>query len=75
MRVGVVTISDSRAANVNELEDISGDLLQNLLSESVKLSSVEVARRLIPDNFDGIVEVLKTLVPTCDVILTSGGIF
>uniref|UniRef100_A0A914EC77 molybdopterin molybdotransferase n=1 Tax=Acrobeloides nanus TaxID=290746 RepID=A0A914EC77_9BILA len=73
MRVGVISISDSRSFDTGK-EDVSGTLLLDLLNNSSKLGSVQISRyEIIPDEYDQIVNLLKAYISDSDVILTTGG--
>jgi len=71
MKIAIVTMSDRASAGI--YEDKSGKEIENYLSENVK-NEYEIVYRLIPDDFDKIVETLNELVGMkCALILTTGG--
>jgi len=71
MKIAVVTMSDRASAGI--YEDKSGKEIENYLSENIK-NEYEIVYRLIPDDFDKIVDTLNELVEMrCALILTTGG--
>jgi molybdenum cofactor synthesis domain-containing protein len=63
----VLTVSDGVAAG--EREDLSGDLLAELLAEE----GYEVVRRVVPDERDEIARALAALAGEAALVLTTGG--
>jgi len=71
MKIAIVTMSDRASAGI--YEDKSGKEIEAYLSENIK-NEYEIVYRLIPDDFDKIVETLNELVDMkCSLILTTGG--
>jgi len=71
MKIAIVTMSDRASAGV--YEDKSGKEIKAYLSENIK-NDYEIVYRLIPDDYDKIVETLKELIDMkCALILTTGG--
>jgi molybdenum cofactor synthesis domain-containing protein len=66
-RAAVLTVSDGVHAGVRE--DVSGDLLEELLHAE----GFEVVRRVVPDEVDAIARALRTLADEVPLILTTGG--
>jgi molybdopterin adenylyltransferase len=67
MRAAVLTVSDGVAAG--ERRDESGDLLAELLVGE----GYEVARRVVPDDREGIAGAIVELAEDAAVVLTTGG--
>ena len=67
MNAAVLTVSDGVAAG--EREDASGDLLAGLLAAD----GYDVARRVVPDERNAIVEALRSLAEEARLVLTTGG--
>jgi len=71
MKIAIVTMSDRASAGV--YEDRSGKEIEAYLSENVK-NEYEIVYRLIPDDYEKIVETLNELIGLkCALILTTGG--
>ena len=71
MKIAIVTMSDRASAGI--YEDKSGKEIENYLSENIK-NEYEIVYRLIPDDFDKIVDTLNELIGMkCALILTTGG--
>ena len=71
MKIAIVTMSDRASAGI--YEDKSGKEIENYLSENIK-NEYEIIYRLIPDDFDKIVDTLNELIEMkCSLILTTGG--
>jgi molybdopterin adenylyltransferase len=71
MKIAIVTMSDRASAGI--YEDKSGKEIEAYLSENVK-NKYEIVYRLIPDEYEKIVETLKELIKMeCALILTTGG--
>ena len=71
MKIAIVTMSDRASAGI--YEDKSGKEIEAYLSENIK-NDYEIVYRLIPDDYDKIVETLKELINMkCTLILTTGG--
>jgi molybdopterin adenylyltransferase len=72
VRIGVVSISDRASSGVYEDKGIPA--LQDWLARALR-NPIEWVTRLIPDEQDGISQVLCELVDTqgCDLVLTTGG--
>ena len=71
MKIAIVTMSDRASAGV--YEDKSGKEIKAYLSENIK-NDYEIIYRLIPDDFDTIVDTLNELIEMkCALILTTGG--
>jgi molybdopterin adenylyltransferase len=71
MKIAIVTMSDRASAGI--YEDKSGKEIEAYLSENIK-NDYEVIYRLIPDDYDKIVDTLKELVDMkCSLIMTTGG--
>jgi molybdopterin adenylyltransferase len=71
MKIAIVTMSDRASAGI--YEDKSGKEIEAYLSENVK-NKYEIVYRLIPDEYEKIVETLKELIKMeCSLILTTGG--
>ncbi len=67
MKAAVLTVSDGVHAGTRE--DASGDVLEELLAAE----GFEVARRVVPDEREAIVEALAELAGESRVVLTTGG--
>ena len=67
MRAAVLTVSDGVSAG--EREDRSGEVLAELLAAQ----GYEVQRRVVPDEREAIVEALRELSGSAQVVLTTGG--
>ena len=67
MRAAVLTVSDGVSAG--EREDRSGEVLADLLAAQ----GYEVQRRVVPDEREAIVEALRELSGSAQVVLTTGG--
>jgi molybdopterin adenylyltransferase len=67
VKAAVVTVSDGVAAG--KREDRSGDELARLLAED----GYEVLRRVVPDEYEAIAEVLAELAGEASLVLTTGG--
>ena len=67
MKAAVLTVSDGVHAGTRE--DASGDVLEELLTAE----GFEVARRVVPDERESIVEALAELAGESRVVLTTGG--
>jgi molybdopterin adenylyltransferase len=66
-RAAVLTVSDG--VSVGEREDGSGDALTELLAED----GYDVQRRVVPDDFEVIVEAIDSLADEAGLVLTTGG--
>ena len=70
-RIGVVTVSDRASQGV--YEDLGGPAIKDYLSE-VLTNEWEPVARVIPDDFDRIVDTLRELAGSgCSLIVTTGG--
>ena len=67
MRAAVLTVSDGVAAGSRE--DLSGDLLEELLARE----GYEVGRRVVADDADEIAEAIGELAREAALVLTTGG--
>lgn len=67
MRAGVVTISDGVHTGVRE--DLSGDVLEELLRED----GFDVVRKVVPDEAGEISEAIADLADAALLVLTTGG--
>jgi molybdopterin adenylyltransferase len=67
VKAAVLTVSDGVHAGTRE--DASGDVLEELLAAE----GFEVARRVVPDEREAIVEALAELAGESRVVLTTGG--
>ena len=67
MRAAVLTVSDGVSAG--EREDRSGEVLAELLAAE----GYEVERRVVPDEREAIIEALRELSGSAQVVLTTGG--
>ena len=71
MKIAIVTMSDRASAGI--YEDKSGKEIEAYLQENIK-NEYEVIYRLIPDDYDKIIQTLKELVDMkCSLIMTTGG--
>jgi molybdopterin adenylyltransferase len=71
MKIAIVTISDRASAGI--YEDKSGKEIEKYLIENIE-NNFEIIYRLIPDEFEKIVNTLNELVEEkCSLILTTGG--
>ncbi|WP_024786902.1 MULTISPECIES: molybdopterin adenylyltransferase [unclassified Lebetimonas] len=71
LKVGIVTMSDRASAGI--YEDKSGKEIEKFLNENIQ-NEFEIIYRLIPDEFNEIVNTLKELISLkCSLILTTGG--
>jgi len=70
-KIGIVTISDRASAGI--YEDKSGEEIKKFLKENIT-NEYEIEYRLIPDEFEQIVNTLNELIEKkCSLILTTGG--
>ena len=67
MKAAVLTVSDR--VSRDEAEDVSGDLLEELL----RGEGYEVGRRVVPDERDEIASAIRGLAADAQVVLTTGG--
>ena len=67
MKAAVLTVSDGVSQGVRE--DLSGDVLEELLAEE----GFEVARRVVPDERDAIADAIADLAAEARLVLTTGG--
>ena len=67
MNAAVLTVSDGVSAG--EREDLSGDLLEELLAAD----GFEVTRRVVPDERETISAVIRDLAAEARLVLTTGG--
>ena len=71
VKIGIVTMSDRASAGI--YEDKSGKEIEKFLKENIT-NEFEIIYRLIPDDYEKIVNTLKELVEMkCSLILTTGG--
>ncbi len=71
MKIAIVTMSDRASAGI--YEDKSGKEIEAYLSENVE-NEYEIVYKLIPDDYEKIVETLNELIDMqCVLILTTGG--
>ena len=71
LKIGIITISDRASAGI--YEDKSGKEIEKFLKENIT-NEYETIYRLIPDEFEKIVDTLNELVEKkCSLILTTGG--
>jgi len=71
VKIAVITMSDRASAGI--YEDKSGKEIENFLKENIK-NEFEIIYRLIPDDFNTIVDTLNQAVnEKCSLILTTGG--
>jgi len=70
MKIAIVTMSDRASAGI--YEDKSAQEIQNYLKEHIQ-NEYEIVYRLIPDDFDTIVNTLNELKSQCSLIITTGG--
>jgi len=67
VKAAVLTVSDR--VSRDEAEDVSGDLLEELL----RGEGYEVGRRVVPDERDEIASAIRGLAADAQVVLTTGG--
>jgi molybdopterin adenylyltransferase len=67
VKAAVLTVSDR--VSRDEAEDVSGDLLEELL----RGEGYEVDRRVVPDERDEIASAIRGLAADAQVVLTTGG--
>jgi molybdenum cofactor synthesis domain-containing protein len=67
MKAAVLTVSDG--VHAGEREDLSGDLLEELLEEE----RFDVVRRVVPDDVDAIAAAISELAESASLVLTTGG--
>jgi molybdenum cofactor synthesis domain-containing protein len=67
MKAAVLTVSDG--VHAGEREDLSGDLLEELLEEE----RFDVVRRVVPDDADAIAAAISELAESASLVLTTGG--
>ena len=71
VKIGIVTISDRASAGI--YEDKSGKEIEKFLKENIT-NEFKIIYRLIPDDYQKIVDILNELVNMkCSLILTTGG--
>ncbi len=71
LKIGIVTISDRASAGI--YEDKSGKEIEKFLKENIE-NEFEIIYKLIPDEFEEIVNTLEELIKQkCSLILTTGG--
>ena len=71
LKIGIVTMSDRASQGI--YEDKSGKEIENFLKDNIT-NDFEIIYKLIPDDYDRIVSILKELVnEKCSLILTTGG--
>jgi molybdopterin adenylyltransferase len=71
MKIAIVTMSDRASAGI--YEDKSGKEIEAYLNENVE-NEYEIVYKLIPDDYEKIVETLNELIDMeCALILTTGG--
>ncbi|ACM93404.1 molybdenum cofactor biosynthesis mog [Nautilia profundicola AmH] len=71
VKIAVVTMSDRASAGI--YEDKSGKEIEKFLNENIT-NKFEIVYKLIPDDYDTIVNTLKEMVDqNCSLILTTGG--
>jgi molybdopterin adenylyltransferase len=71
MKIAIVTMSDRASAGI--YEDKSGKEIEAYLNENLK-NEYEIVYKLIPDDYEKIVETLNELIDMeCALILTTGG--
>jgi len=71
LKIGIITISDRASAGI--YEDKSGKEIEKFLKENIT-NEYETIYKLIPDEFEKIVNTLNELVEEkCSLILTTGG--
>jgi len=71
MKIAIVTMSDRASAGI--YEDKSSKEIEAYLNENIQ-NKYEIVYRLIPDDYDKIVNTLKELIDIkCALILTTGG--
>ena len=67
MKAAVLTVSDG--VHAGEREDLSGDLLEELLGEE----GFGVVRRVVPDDVEAITAAISELAESSSLVLTTGG--
>jgi molybdenum cofactor biosynthesis protein B len=67
VNAAVLTVSDR--VSRGEADDASGDLLEDLL----RADGYDVARRVVPDEADGIAAAIEDLAADAQLVLTTGG--
>jgi len=67
VNAAVLTVSDGVSEGTRE--DLSGDVLQELL----EAEGLAVVRRVVPDEWGAIAEAIEDLADEADVVLTTGG--
>ena len=71
LKIGIVTMSDRASQGI--YEDKSGKEIENFLKENIT-NEYEIIYRLIPDDYQKIIDTLNELVNMrCSLILTTGG--
>ncbi len=71
VKIGIVTMSDRASEGI--YEDKSGREIEKFLKENIT-NSYEIIYRLIPDDYEKIIDTLNELVNLkCSLILTTGG--
>ena len=71
VKIAVITMSDRASAGI--YEDKSGKEIEKFLKENIT-NEFEIIYKLIPDDYDTIVQTLKEMVEKkCSLILTTGG--
>ena len=71
LKIGIVTMSDRASQGI--YEDKSSKEIENFLKENIT-NDYEIVYRLIPDDYQKIIETLNELVNMkCSLILTTGG--
>jgi molybdopterin adenylyltransferase len=71
MKIAIITMSDRASAGI--YDDRSGKEIEKYLSENIK-NSYEIIYRLIPDDYQKIIDTLNELIEMkCCLILTTGG--
>ncbi|AII14680.1 molybdopterin adenylyltransferase [Campylobacter iguaniorum] len=71
VKIGILTLSDRASSGV--YEDKSGVAIKEILSDWI-VSECEYVYKVIPDEFDLIVQNLKDMCDAgCDLVLTTGG--
>jgi molybdenum cofactor synthesis domain-containing protein len=67
VKAAVLTVSDG--VHAGEREDLSGDLLEELLGEE----GFGVVRRVVPDDVEAITAAISELAESASLVLTTGG--
>jgi molybdopterin adenylyltransferase len=71
LKIAIVTMSDRASAGI--YEDKSSKEIENFLKENIT-NEYKIVYRLIPDDYDTIINTLKDMVDlNCSLILTTGG--